>query len=74
MFYFGVDVLWSRERGALSPFEYLISSISFLPNLVILVLYMTLALVRKRLFHAVAVIALLVFHITEWSQRTIGAV
>ena len=44
------------------------------PNLIILGLYVALALSRNRPFHLVTVVALLVFYIFQWAQRSIGVI
>lgn len=42
-------------------------------NLIILALYIGLATIKNRLFHMVIVILLLIWYITQWSGRTLGA-
>ena len=46
----------------------------FAPNLILVVLFIGLALVRKRWFHAIAVPSLIAYQIIEWSGRVLSAV
>lgn len=46
--------------------------IAFVGNAVLLGIYLALAFVRNRWFHAVAVVGLLALFISEWAQRNLG--
>jgi hypothetical protein len=79
-FLFATDVLWSTAMNVgpdlvgslLGKPDLLPVLTAAVPNLILVGLFTTLALVRNRLFHGIAVVAVLAFLLLQWSQNTVG--